>query len=486
MPGGVEEVLGRDPIVVAREVVNDSKDEARRKEAKTRVDFYCDRIEGHLQNLVLDVFLKDEVRKRLEPFIPAAAGVNVFKRLVDEIARPAYSCPPRRKVDGDEAGVYATIRKQCDFDSKMDIAARLTEAANSTRLYFRANERLGLIMQVLSQDQTSAIPDPDDPLRELALIFDCQDKEWYRYWDREVTFEFHKGGAERSGSRKETNGLWPFVSIHRRGRWAVMDDCQSGNDRVRLQLAVSLLIMLALKLHKSQGFRQPTVSGDVVGMPKGQSLDEESILVAPAGATISTLDLKSDATHYMDTLKTLVDMTASNYGISRERMNQQARAGTSDAGLIERRQDIIRVFRKAEQDVFETIKAVSQSFDNPKWRVPLNAELKQVDFAELSDGADMSALLDIWQKQQAMALRTPLQNIMALNPEIATETEAAAVLADNIAVNSQWIDVLRGMNMSQDADFNGGGQTPEENGKMGPKVRDGEMARDEAAKRAAG
>ncbi len=484
MPG-VETILGRDPLPVAIEKVKETTDKDRRKKAKERVDFYCDRIQGYLYDFLMDTFQKPEVRKRLEPFVPAAAGVNLFKRIVDEIAGPAYSAPPRRRVTGDDGGVYAELLKQCDYDAKQDATAHLAEAANECWHYYRASDRLGLIMQVLTPDITSAIPDPDDPMRELALIFDCYgDARWYRYWDREVTFEFTAEGEKRD--QKPTNGGWPFVSIRRRGRWANLHDFQTGSDRVGLQYAASTLIILALKLHKSQGFRQPIVTGDVTGVPKDQTLDEESFLVAPEGATISTLDLKSDAGHYMDTLNSLVEMTASNYGISRDRLNQKTASPTSDTGLIERRRDIIRVCRKAEHDDFAVIKEVSKQFTDPSRRVPVDAKLEQVDFAELSDGGDMSSLLDIWEKQRAMALRNPLQNIMALNPEITTEEQAAEILERNIQINEIWIDRLKRMTAKADASFNGGGQTPEENGAMGPKVRDEKMSRDEAAERAEG
>ena len=482
----VREVLKQDPLAVALAVVRDGEDKARREKARQRVDFYQDRIRPHLESEVRHTFKKPEVRARLDPFLGAASGVNIFKRIVDEIARPVYAMPPRRKVSPSDAAAYAALRREARFDEKMDLSCRLTQATNLVWQHYRVSERLGVTIHLYTPDQVRVIPDPEDPLRALGIVYDIKlgNEKWYVFWDDAETLTFNGNARVLPGSNfRHGYPRMPWVPIHRKERCSSFHDIYSGDDLVHTQLAVSLLIALIMKLHKSQGFKQLVASGDAFNTVTSgdQTLDEESMVIVPDGTTIQLLDLKSDAGHYLQTMQSLIDMTAANYGINRDRMNQKTTSTVEEAGLLERRQDAVKAFRRAEFEAFEVMKMVSRQHPNPEMRMSEDAKLEQLDFAEISDRADKLTLLQIWQQEQAMALRTPIQNIMALNPEIETEEEAAAHLAANIDVISEWITRLRELNMSKDTSFNGGGQTPEENGRMGPAVRDGAMTRDEAA-----
>ena len=486
---GVQAVLGVSPSKLALETINSAEDKHRRREMKRRVDFYLDNGAPHLKTRIKDMFLDPKVRQRLMPFAELAMSYNIYRRVVDEIARPVYATPPVRRLASEtENKKYQVLATESRLNDKMDLSARLVQATNKVWQFYRMSDRLGLVIDVLTPDMATPIPDPDDPTREIALIYDKRigPDLWHVYWDDEVTFTFNSDGRMKGPAQQHGLGMIPRITIDRRQLWGVTHDTKSGNDLVELQMSVALVIALSLKLHKSQGFRQIVISGDTINIAKGQTLDEETALVTPDGTTISTLDLKSDAKHYTETATFLVEGGVSNYGISRERLNQKTVTNSDDIPLLERRAEVIGTFRRAEHDAFEVIKRVSKEHSNVDLRMSDNARLKTLDFAEISDRTDKKTLLEIWEKKQRMGLRNVIDNIKALNPEIGTDKEAEEELQRNIDITSKWVKEMRALNQAKDVDADKPGQSPEDNGRMGPAVRDGEMSRDDAAQRAQG
>lgn len=489
MPG-LESALKRNPLEVALEFVKDGGEQERRQGAKRRVDLYCDNFEYLIKREIRRIFRAPEVHARLDPFIKMAAGHNLFKRVVDEISRPVYSTAPVRRLEppGEQAR-FAELAAECRLNETMSLASHLTNACNAVGIMFRLTERHGLVADVLTPNMMTVVPDPDRPSKELALIYDIPVKVAGRreiahvFWDDDVTFTFTKSGTVLSDPRPHGYTAKPFVVIHRKERWGEYWDSTTGGDLEAAQMSVSILTALVLKLHKSQGHKQIVLSGDIMGVPKDQTLDEENAIVLPDGSQIQTLDLVANATHYTDTINMITEKVAANYGISRDRLNQSSAGSADEAGLLERRADTIRVFSRAEQDVFGIMKMVSQA--HPGGGISEDATLK-VDFAEISDRQDKRALLDIWDKMRSMGLRNVLDDIKALNPEVVTDEDAEKELETNLQIQSKWVERIRSLNMSKDASSDEPGQSPEENGAMGPKVRDGKMSRDEAAKRSTG
>ena len=486
----VESVLKRKALDVAQDVIRDPQDTARRKTAQRRVDLYLDNGESILRNEIGRIFRKPEVRARIEPFIKMAASQSLFKRIVDEIARPVYSTPPVRRVEpAEQQAPFMALATESRLNEKMDLACRLVQACNTAWLFYRVNDRLGMVVDVLTPNMVTVIPDPDDPTRELALIYDKivringRNEVVRCFWDDEQTFMFNET-LLLSPPLYHGLGRMPFVSIHRRERWGTYYDVTSGNDLENAQVAVSLLTALVLKLHKSQGHRQMVLSGDIAGTPKDQTLDEENALVLPDGTSIQTIDLKSDATHYVSTIAMITERVAANHGLNRERLNQNAGSQVDEAGLLERRADAIKVFRRAEQDGFEVMKLVSPQHKDPEKRLSADATLK-VDFTEISDRADKMTLLGIWKEMRSMGLRSVLDDIRALNPEVEEDDQAWAEIDRNMAAEAEFIRRRRALNIPEDATQEEPGQDAKDNGAMGPAVRDGKMTRDDAAEQAA-
>lgn len=490
----VREVLGLDPLKLAIDVVSDPLEKQRRKNAQRRVDLYLDHAETHLREEVHRVFQTAEVRALIEPFIKMASSQSLFKRVVDEISRPVYSIPPRREVTGLESDqdTFRQLARECRLDGRMDLAVRLVNACNQVWLYYRHVPRLGVVLDVLTPNMVTVIEDPADPTRELGIIYDRivrrngKPELMHVFWDAKETFQFDTEGkalAFDDPKLKKLHGLprMPFVSIKRRDNWGKFWDDTSGNDLECGQLAVSLVTALVLKLHKCQGEKQIVITGDINGVPKGQTLDGQGAIVAPDGTTITTLDLTTNPEHYLKTVDTITDRVAANHGLNRERMNQGQSA--NEDGLLERRADMIKVFRPAEEDGFEVLKMVS--LEHPRLKLSKDASLA-VDFGEFEARTDRKAQLDIWEQSRSMGLRNVLDDIKATNPEIQTDAEAWDELDKNMAAEADFILRRRALNIPEDATVDQPGQNAAANGAMGPLVRDKKMTKDEAADQAEG
>lgn len=501
---GVRAVLGREPLELALRVTKDTGDALRRRKAQIRMDLYADNIEPVLLEEIQQKFREEAVRARLRPFLRTAACQSLFKRIVNEIARPVYAVPPVRRVSPDrDQRVFDEIAKQSRLNYKMDELCRLAHAGGTAWLQVRYVPRLGVVLDVVTSNIARVIPDPDDPLRELAIIYDKvvesetqtyiddlgrehrKETVVHVYWDDAETFAFDNEGREIVGSRKpNTLGVIPFVPVHTVPRWGGRYwNETAGDDLVSGQLGVSLLTALTLKLHKSQGEKQIVVQGDIAGFPKDQILDSEGAIVAPEGTSVTTLDLATDSGHYLKSIEEIRSAVAANHGISRERLNQNSTSTVTDVGLNERRADAVKVMAEAEHAAFEIIRLVSQENEDGSKRLSDSAEYT-VDFGDVSMRADPKGTLELWKEMRSMGLRNVLDDIKALNPEIRTDEDAWDELRDNMLAEAKYILERRALNIPDDASMEKPGQNPQDNGAMGPRVRDGEMTRDEAAEQA--
>lgn len=481
---GVRDIFKTDPVKLAYKAVQDQGERVRREAAKRRIDLYQDNCEPWLNKEIDKVFRVPEVRARVKAFARLSCSNSLFKRVVDEISRPVYSRPPLRKISSTGQKPFALLSREVRIDQKMDRAVRLAHAANAVFLHDRYSSRLQrVIREMWTPDMVTVIPDPDDPTLGAAYIVDAhalikgEQKKIHIFWDDHETFKFNTDGDLLKGSAPSEHNYEriPVVPIHRVERWGGYWDTMSGTDLENGQLAVMLLTALVLKLHKSQGEKQPLFKGDTGGLSKDQVIDGESPWVAPEGVDMSLLDLRSDARHYTDTIEKMTTWIGANHGLNRERLNARTTSPADDTSLTEKRDDIIKVFVDAEHQSFDMLKMVSQHHDDPAKRIPETAELKRVDFGEIEERYDMKTRLEVWDLLEARGLRSPIDSVRALNAEIRNEAEAKAEIIENMTWRAWIVGQQRDLNAPQDRAKNGAGLTPQENGATGPMIRDGRV-----------
>jgi hypothetical protein len=491
---GVKSVLGLDPLRLARDVLATAEDKTRRALMAERRAIYEGDSESAIKNEISRIFNDPTVKQRAYAFAALAKSFALAKRIVNEKARPVYVVPPVRSTkDKADQDRLAQIALETRLDDKFASALAYALAENHSYVQTRYVDRFKqIVLGVVPADTVSIIEDPDDPHRELALMYDrrvWRDGKWVIwqvYWDDEVTFQIDEHGNKVIGARGErhTLGLIPFTHICTVPRvsgqyW----NTTSNSELFATQKAGNLMTLLGLRKLKARGFPSMVVSGDIRAFPKGQLLDEEVPLQAPDGTDIRDLGNEVNADNYLSMLSALESRAAADNGISRARMNQEKDG--DDTGLMEQRAEMIKVMRDVELAQFEVFKAVSQEYPDPARRLSVDASMS-IDFGELTVRVDPKAELEVWDMRRKMGVANVLDQIKSSNPEIRDDDDAWDELEQNMEAEAEFIKRRRALNVSEDANNQEPGQDAAVNGAMGPAVRDGEMTRDEAAQAATG
>ena len=486
--GSIRAAYG-DPARAVHEAASRQEERLRKSRMLQRVQLYQDAQDATMYDMVATLFNEPAVRERMYQLLKLALANNPLKRITDEIARPVYSIPPVRKLEPASArAMWADLAREMRLNAKLDLATRLMFVCNAAFLFVRfvATADGGrLVLDVLTPDMVTVLPDPDCPQEALGIAYDTTLRtpagvvKVRTVWDDEEYFSVSTDGVMLRLPVAHGFGRKPWVEIHRRARWGSYWDTTTGGDLVAATIQVALLNTLILKLHKSQGHLQLAFSGDDSALPQEQALDEENVLLFPAGQ-LSILNLQADPGNYIKTKTEIETTVAANYGISRERLNQQQpSSGEHDAPLRERTAEIVQVMTAAELDLCDVVTRVSQ--EHPTSKLPGGCTMA-VDYHEVAHRVDRKTVLELRQTERSMGVRSVLDDIYEDNPEIAGDEEAAwAEIDRNMAAEAEYIRRRRALNVPEDATVEEPGQDAEDNGRMGPMVRDGTMTRDEAA-----
>jgi hypothetical protein len=494
---GVQSVLKWDPIRAARDWLASPNEKQRRIIAQRKRYLLVDNSEQVVRNEIARLFTDPTVKSRVLMFAHLAKSVTLFKRVIKELARPVYLVPPTRVVTPDSAQeAYEQIVKETYLDHVAPRWLTMALATGAAFAYPRYVERLNrIVIDVIPADAATVIPDPDDPCKELAIIYDKpvykQDGTlviWQVYWDDEISFQVDEQGTPQPFAvgeppfRENTFKRIPIVSLHPYERTGEYWCTSAAESLVEANMAACTLTTLALRGLKARGFNQLVVTGDAMRFPKGQAMDEESAILAPDGTNVIELANAADASNYLAMIDAVEARAGAEYGISRARLNRE-KENADDTGLTEQRAEMIKLMAKAEHDLFEVLQLVSG--ETTDRQLPADANVV-VDFGEYQFRTDPEAELRVWEQKRRMGVRNVLDQIMAENPEIRTDDDAWDEVERNMDAEAEYIKRRRALNIPEDANTAEPGQSPSENGKMGPMVRDGVMSKDEAAEQATG
>lgn len=495
---GVAEVYGREPQEIAREFLGSAAEVARKMEAKERRLVYEEETEEILRRKIAEWFDDSTVIEKTRKFAGLGTSQSLYRRIVNERARHVYSVPPTRTIDpaGDQER-FAALAAEVGLNEVMNVVVHQLVNHNDVVTYTRYVPRLRRVVdQVLTPDMVTIIPDPDDVTVPLAFIYDRytynritkKQEIWRVYWDDEITFLLDATGAltpfpgsdEPSAIRRHGLARMPFQLIRRWKPVGQMWNQSQGKSLLAANFLTALLRILGTRLLKAQGFNMLVVAGDIHGFPKGQLMVEDGAILAPDGTSVSNLQLKTDAQHYMDFAESIETSAAANHGISRQRLNKTGSQDSDDTGLMEERAELISVMEPAEIEHYEILKMVSLEHDDQDKRQNPDATMR-ISFGEWQHVVDEKTKLELWKEKRSMGVGNVYEQIKATYRDVTTDEEAKARLDENMAVEASFVEKRRALNMPDDATATAAGQDPEMNGRMGPEVRDGRMSKDQAA-----
>jgi hypothetical protein len=476
--------------------VTDPKEIARQAAAAERVKLYRDDYARLLETMLASVFQDAAVRARVLKLCLLISSASFVRRVADELGRPLYARPPLRRVvlpdaaDSSKAqDAYNRLAAEMDLNAQMDTVARLITACAAVFGFVRYVADVGVCLDVMTPDMLSVIPHPDVPTRELAVVYVKtwhNDKPFERVvWDDKRYFSLNADGQLVGDVTEHNFGTIPFVAFHARGRTCHYWQETKGADLIAQTRQSMFFDTIVAKKIKSQSHIQFIHTGEWSALVKDQVPDEESI-IGTDGGSLSTVNVESDPLPIIETKLANEAAVASGYGLSRDRLNQKAGSGGDDAGLQERTAELAAVLVPGEVRIFEIARKVAPEHHDSTLRsaIPMDAKLL-VDLGQIHNRVDRKTLLDTRQTERSMGLRSVVDDVLEDNPEYGGNRKLAwARVREALDEEAIYIELRRALNTPADATAEEPGQSPEQNGAMGPAVRDGHMSRDEAAEQA--
>jgi hypothetical protein len=105
---------------------------------------------------------------------------------------------------------------------------------------------------------------------------------------------------------------------------------------------------------------------------------------------------------------------------------------------------------------------------HPKFKMTAEPDFA-IDFHEMEVRMSLKDQVEIWRELEKDGLHSPVDSIMAINPEIKSEDEAWAEFERNLKHRGKKIELLRALNAPSDVE-NDPGRSPQDNGALGPRA----------------
>ena len=446
----------------------------RREVIAQRLRLYRDDGRAEFERVIDSIFETQTVRDQRKAMIRVATEQNVTQRIVHEVAS-LYDQPAMRELASEsEREKFKELATALELDEVMQEGQRLTFLCNEALLW-RERDEEDDELRILTPDCFDAISHPKRKLREIGFLIDAypsfvpegatrEDLTHYELWDSRFHYQLNAHGHIVDATPHGLGGI-PGVLLHRRKPVDRILDDRAGRDITAAHLGVGLLEIMAMRLSKSQGERQPVLRGNLAAMAMGQSADGEKPLLLPPEVVAEMLETKTDPDHYIRKKKDKISGVAQNYGMSYEQFVFHETADTASGKayqvrrikLTELRNEQVRRARVHERKVMLLL--------------DLNPTGMKLDFQEQTIPQDATEEIALLKEKLPLGLDSPVQFRMRKNPE-ETREQAVAAIKRNL---TEWAIVVleaRALNMPADGDANNPGRSPQDNGADNEKKDD--------------
>lgn len=435
-----------------REQLGTEAEAARNARHALRDAMFADGGDDHMAQVIEATFEDRRVRDKRRAMIPHAKFSNCLKRIVGELST-VYAEPAVRSVGGtdENARRYADLVEAMDLDGQMEF---VNQMLNLHRALFVAprvaldGDQPIMVLDIATPATVRVLTSPIDRTRIIGVAVRvdmpmvrspwAHRPEWQLWTDHEAmyldrdfapiagTIEEHGLGMNRwialSYRSTATPGFWP-------GR--------EGDDLVAARVTEWLSDILLIKETKS-ATKQPIVSGDASTMARNQAADSETPIEAPEGVTVSTIDMGTDPSQFITTSDHVLERAGNNYGLSMATLTHQGVQSAEARELMlapvrERRKKQIKIFRAFERRLAVTMAAVARryapalAFDVADWAI---------DFGETQVLLSKRDRLEIFATERAAGLTNTVAFLRRENPDIRSDEQALAILAENIAMET--------------------------------------------------
>lgn len=448
-----------------------SKQETARKLASYRrrmvlQDDFKYQVEGRLRELFVDVSYQQIVKY-------TDVGQNLFQRLVKEISL-VYQREPERTVDPKaDMERYEEIVQDCKLDLALARANFLLNGLNDLVLMVTVMGR-SLGISILTPDNVTVMCNSSDPTVVEAVIIEEREynesqqisESSYIFWSptRHFTFRVDKNDSrsivkfsvnegdvnpyiERNVAE---NAFHPFVFAHASYRDNSFWDKRTGNALYETTMLVALqntfknfmvpqqFKQLAVKMsNKADG----AFINDQVNNPLHIFQTNGDMVVLDWQSAIDKLDL---------VIQNKAAQVANDYGVSAEQLKLQSSAESGFARLVakervyELRDEQIKMWRISEEELYQAFRAANNLYLTEDFspeesgleieKAPVMSEDGEfsIDFPEPKTLVDPMQDLAVKEKKISMGILSPIDVMMAENPDITTREEAMQKFEQNL------------------------------------------------------
>lgn len=443
----------------------------RRERMRERLRWYRGDHTKDIETLIKHVFEHSDVVKQRQKFARMAKSVNVTARLIDRISTVYTVEAVRRFPDQGEQRQLKQLERDLALHEMFELANQLVNLCNE--VLFWATPTLRLI----TPDAFDVIPHPGDPKEIGALLMHWgppssvteadtpQKRMHYAVWDDRFVVQMDAEGKIIDEPREHGLGRIPAVLVHRASPIDSLLDGHAGDDIIAAHQAVAFLRVLALRLAKSQGEKQPLLSGDLARIAAGQAADGERPIALPPGVEAKVLDTTTSPENYLKLENQVMGDLAASYDLSLEALVRRSQVDHMrlHENLTEIRRRQQKRWRKNERSVAELLGFNTSDFS--------------VNFRDPALPMDPQKEFDLYREKSKQGLDDPLAYLMREDPDL-DEAAAKERLDRHRQIVAEHIEQLAARNLARDADLESPGLTPESNGRIGGVIS-GEARRSE-------
>jgi len=268
-------------------------------------------------------------------------------------------------------------------------------------------------------------------------------------------------------------GELPFVFIHKSPHHPHFWDQSTGEDLIQLTLKTGRQQTYMNYLLKMSSHKQLVVAGEDIPKVESQLLDPGAIVkIRAATPSFQLVDWQVDFTKLQSVIDADEIRAAASRGINAEKLRKTSYqtssvAELSERGLVERRERNEEIFKEAEAEYYRKFCLIAKMHNIPNAPDP-NVQL-EVIHAPITYPTDPMANLE-FAKQKASVGASSLLDLILQDHPTWSEDRALDYLTRNIEQLSEIQNIKSARNIP--ADLSNESMTAEQNGAMGPVVRD--------------
>lgn len=400
---------------------------ARKANADLRLRFYRDRQTDDLRAQI--------ARRWSTPDDFRLFFVNVVKKITDKRAM-VYAGTPYRTFDGMKQADGEALYRSMGANIVLKKANRLTKLCKTTALQVSWNGKrpmLSVVTPNILDAQHDG--DPENPTRLVVTHPGSRDQDTtYSDWTATTWRKLDYRGQviPTPGNRDGINpyGILPFVPLFD----SAPDDeffLHGGDDLIEAQRAVNVALAnlwraIELQTH-GQAWAAGLPAGDVV------RAGPDRTIALPENGKFGFAAPETQIEGVLSAVEFLIKQTAVANDLAAN-VFEIAPAAESGAAkliesrdLIEARADDIELWRIYEDRLFEVIKTVVNT--HAPGTIPDKATVR-IDFGETDEGVDETARLALYKARIDLGIWSPVDALMADNPDVRTREEAIAILSE--------------------------------------------------------